>query len=89
MPAISVVIGAGPVGRTVALQLAEHGHDVRLLTRSGSVVSRDLRELAEMLYQFQAPFVMDSARSEALLGLSPTPLDQAAAEPVAWWRQRA
>ncbi|TIC86737.1 NAD-dependent epimerase/dehydratase family protein [Nocardioides sp. GY 10113] len=33
---IHVVTGAGPVGTTVALQLAERGHDVRLLTRSGS-----------------------------------------------------
>ena len=30
-----VVTGAGPVGSTIALQLAEQGHPVRLLTRSG------------------------------------------------------
>ena len=33
---VHVVTGAGPVGSTVALQLAEAGHRVRLLTRSGS-----------------------------------------------------
>ncbi|HEY0643634.1 MAG TPA: NAD-dependent epimerase/dehydratase family protein [Nocardioides sp.] len=33
---VHVVTGAGPVGSTVALQLAEAGHHVRLLTRSGS-----------------------------------------------------
>src|SRR5205809_647370 len=33
---LHVVIGAGPVGSTVALQLADDGHQVRLLTRSGS-----------------------------------------------------
>lgn len=33
---LHVVTGAGPVGATVALQLAEAGHPVRLLTRSGS-----------------------------------------------------
>lgn len=33
---LHVVTGAGPVGSTVALQLAEAGHPVRLLTRSGS-----------------------------------------------------
>lgn len=33
---IHVVTGAGPVGSTVALQLAESGEQVRLLTRSGS-----------------------------------------------------
>jgi nucleoside-diphosphate-sugar epimerase len=32
----SIVIGAGPVGATIALRLAEQGRGVRLLTRSGS-----------------------------------------------------
>jgi nucleoside-diphosphate-sugar epimerase len=32
----SIVIGAGPVGATVALRLADQGRPVRLLTRSGS-----------------------------------------------------
>ena len=33
---VHVVTGAGPVGSTVAQQLADAGHQVRLLTRSGS-----------------------------------------------------
>ena len=36
MTAVHVVTGAGPVGSTIALQLAEAGQQVRLLTRSGS-----------------------------------------------------
>jgi nucleoside-diphosphate-sugar epimerase len=36
MSTVHVVTGAGPVGSTVAQQLAEAGHRVRLLTRSGS-----------------------------------------------------
>ncbi len=44
------------------------------------------RELAEMLYQFEDAFVMDSAHSQAVLGLSPTPLTEAVATTVAWWR---
>jgi len=35
-PELHVVTGAGPVGTTIALQLADQGHQVRLLTRSGS-----------------------------------------------------
>ena len=35
MSTVHVVTGAGPVGSTVALQLADAGHPVRLLTRSG------------------------------------------------------
>jgi nucleoside-diphosphate-sugar epimerase len=50
------------------------------------VFSKDMREVAEMLYQFEQPFVMDSAASEAAFGLRPTPLPEAAAATVAWWR---
>ncbi len=57
------------------------------LLRAGAVVPGPMRELAEMLYQFTAPFVMDSRRTEALLGLSPTPREDAVRATVAWWRQ--
>ena len=50
------------------------------------VFSKDIRELAEMLYQFAEPFVMDSTASQEALGLRPTPLPEAAAATVAWWR---
>ncbi|KRE81104.1 NAD-dependent epimerase/dehydratase family protein [Arthrobacter sp. Soil762] len=54
--------------------------------RTMGVFSKDFREVAEMLYQFEQPFVMDSAASEAVFGLQPTPLPEAAAATVAWWR---
>ena len=54
--------------------------------RSAGLFSPDMRELAEMLYQFEKPFVMDSSHSQQLLGLEPTPLPAAAAATVAWWR---
>jgi nucleoside-diphosphate-sugar epimerase len=47
-----------------------------------------MRELAEMLYQFERPFVMDSTASQAKLGLEPTPLADAMAATVAWWRDQ-
>ena len=50
--------------------------------------SGEARELAETSYQFAAPFVLDSSRSEALLGQAPTSLEVAAKETVEWWRQR-
>jgi nucleoside-diphosphate-sugar epimerase len=56
--------------------------------RAAAAFSPDARELAEMLYQFERPFVMDSAASEAALGVSPTPLETAAAATVEWWRQQ-
>jgi len=52
------------------------------------LASTDMRELAETLYQFERPFVMDSAASQARLGLAPTPLADAAAATVAWWRSQ-
>ncbi|MDQ0662618.1 nucleoside-diphosphate-sugar epimerase [Arthrobacter ulcerisalmonis] len=56
--------------------------------RAAALFSSDARELAEMLYQFERPFVMDSALSESTLGISPTPLNEAAAATVDWWRQQ-
>ncbi|MET4095938.1 NAD-dependent epimerase/dehydratase family protein [Arthrobacter sp. UYCu712] len=50
-----------------------------------ALFSPAMRELAETLYQFQRPFVMDSRASEAALGIQPTPLREAAAATVAWW----
>ena len=58
------------------------------LVRGMGLASAGTRELAEMLYQFEAPFVMSSARTEALLDLRPTPLAEAAAATVDWWRER-
>ncbi|CAH0231192.1 hypothetical protein SRABI26_02652 [Arthrobacter sp. Bi26] len=49
------------------------------------VFSPDMREIAETLYQFERPFVMDSTASQAALGVAPTPLHEAAAATVAWW----
>ncbi|MFJ4227458.1 NAD-dependent epimerase/dehydratase family protein [Paenarthrobacter nicotinovorans] len=57
--------------------------------RTAGVFSTDMRELAELLYQFERPFIMDSTKSQRLLGLQPTPLPEAAAATVAWWRQAA
>ncbi len=59
------------------------------VVRAGGLLPGILHEMNETLYQFTAPFVMDSARTQALLGLSPTPLEQAARETVDWWRARA
>lgn len=42
--------------------------------RAAGVVSADLREIREMLYQFDRPFVIDSAETTAVFGLTATPL---------------
>lgn len=68
---------------------AKVGRIPSVLLRGPALVSSSMRELAEMLYQFERPFVMDSSHSEDLLGLRPTPLPEASAATVAWWRGRA
>ncbi|MGP0224158.1 MULTISPECIES: NAD-dependent epimerase/dehydratase family protein [unclassified Paenarthrobacter] len=55
------------------------------ILRSAGLFSTAMRELAEMLYQFEKPFVMDSSESQRLLGLKPTPLPEAAEATMAWW----
>jgi nucleoside-diphosphate-sugar epimerase len=54
--------------------------------KASGMFSGEARELAETSYQFSRPFVLDSTRSEELLGLAPTPFDVALKETVAWWR---
>jgi nucleoside-diphosphate-sugar epimerase len=45
-----------------------------------------IRELEEVRYQFTRPFVLDSTAATETFGLEPTPLDEALAATVAWWR---
>ncbi|MFH9347554.1 NAD-dependent epimerase/dehydratase family protein [Kitasatospora sp. NPDC017646] len=47
-----------------------------------------LRELREVRYQFDRPFVMDSSAYEAAFTLRATPLEDQLAATVAWWRER-
>lgn len=63
------------------------GIPTRLLRTIG-LANTAMREMAEMAYQFDRPFIMDSKRSEVDLGLSPTPLRDGAASTVAWWTGR-
>jgi nucleoside-diphosphate-sugar epimerase len=56
------------------------------VVRALGLVMPSMREIGELAYQFDRPFVMDSTASEQLLGLSPTPLKRAAGETVQWWQ---
>ena len=50
-----------------------------LLLRGLSLINPTLRELLEMQYQFDEPFVVDSSKIADRLGLTATPLDEAIA----------
>ncbi|MCC9312429.1 NAD-dependent epimerase/dehydratase family protein [Kitasatospora sp. RB6PN24] len=53
-----------------------------------SLVSPLIRELKEIRYQFDRPFVIDSSAYEAEFALRATPLDEQIEATVAWWRAR-
>ncbi|MEV8182353.1 NAD-dependent epimerase/dehydratase family protein [Specibacter sp. NPDC078692] len=59
------------------------------IIKAAGIVSPPMRELAELLYQFQRPFIMDSTASEELLDLAPTPLDIATQATIRWWRKQS
>ncbi|WP_461172893.1 NAD-dependent epimerase/dehydratase family protein [Arthrobacter sp. Z1-9] len=87
-PALSQRQLAGAIARAAAADTPKVGVLPGWMLRAAKPFSADARELAEMLYQFERPFVMDSAASEAALGVHPTPLAEAAAATVDWWRRQ-
>jgi nucleoside-diphosphate-sugar epimerase len=58
-----------------------------LLLRALGLVNPTIRELAEMQYQFEEPFVVDSSKITSKLGLLATPIDQALIETLETYRR--
>ena len=58
------------------------------LLRGLGLFSPTLRELPELSYQFDRPFIIDSTAYTSTFGEGPTPSDEALAATVAWWRRR-
>ncbi|WP_149180162.1 NAD-dependent epimerase/dehydratase family protein [Streptomyces sp. TRM49041] len=56
--------------------------------RVASVFSPVIRELKEIRYQFDRPFVMDSSAYEAEFAVRATPVDEQVRTTVNWWRER-
>lgn len=48
-----------------------------------------MRGLAEMSYEFDEPFILDTTKFESAFGTAVTPLATAVAETVAWYRSKA
>ena len=59
-----------------------------LMVRLAGLFSPVVRASGEMLYQFTAPFVVDSKRIERELNLYPTPIETGIERTVAWYRER-
>ena len=47
-----------------------------------------LKELKEVLYQFEQPFIVDGSKAVDRLGFTPTPVDVALEDTLAWYRGR-
>jgi nucleoside-diphosphate-sugar epimerase len=92
LPAAEPVTGRGFVeliaavlGRPVKVTATS-----RLALRIAGVFDPRARESAEMLYQWERPFVLDASKFQRAVGpLEPTPHPQAVATTVAWFRERA
>ncbi len=72
---------------------AELGHPVKAQVGTRFILSvlglfnKPAKEIIEMLYEFEKPFVVDSSRFERTFGMKPTPTADAIRETVAWFRQ--
>jgi nucleoside-diphosphate-sugar epimerase len=74
---------AREVGHPVAIRPLSN-----LALRALGLVNPMLRELPEMSYQFDQPFILDTSKYEAAFGPAGTPLAPAVAATVAWYRTR-
>jgi nucleoside-diphosphate-sugar epimerase len=57
-----------------------------LMLRALGLVNPTVRELVEMQYQFEEPFIVDSTKIATKLGVHATPLDEALAETLTTYR---
>jgi len=59
----------------------------RAVLRTIGLANPTVREVIEMLYEFEQPFIVDSSKAETRLGLAPTPLDEALEATIEWFRR--
>ena len=57
------------------------------ILRIGSVFDPEAREVIELIYEYEAPYIFDSQAFESEFGVSPTPYDQGIPTALASWEQ--
>ena len=72
------------LGQPVRIQKAP-----KLLLQLLSFFDANVREVLEMIYQFEEPFIVDGGKFTQTFGHQATPLPVAMQTTVAWWRQNA
>ena len=76
------------------LVAAEVGHPVgirnvpKFALRTIGLVNPLMRELAEMSYEFEQPFVLDTSKYRSTFATATTPLATAVTDTIAWYRTR-
>jgi nucleoside-diphosphate-sugar epimerase len=58
----------------------------KLLVRGLGLFNPIMREMVEMMYQWEVPYLIDDTKFRATFAIEPTPVEQAAAEVAAWAR---
>ncbi|MFT3767587.1 MAG: NAD-dependent epimerase/dehydratase family protein [Minicystis sp.] len=86
-PAESTRALAARLGRALGVR-AEMTRVPRLVLRAVGVFSPFMREVAEMAYQWDVPYVLDDARYRAAFGEGPSSIEEAVAATAAWARTR-
>jgi nucleoside-diphosphate-sugar epimerase len=74
---------AGDVGHPVGVRGIPH-----LIVRALGLFNPMMRELAEMSYEFDESFVLDTSKYQSTFATTPTPLAAAIAATVAWYQHR-
>ena len=74
---------AGDIGHPVGVRSMP-----KLALRAVALVNPMMRALAEMAYEFEEPFILDTTKFESTFGVVGTPMTTAVAETVAWYRSR-
>jgi nucleoside-diphosphate-sugar epimerase len=70
------------VGKPARVQAAP-----KILLRAMGLFNPGMREIIEMLYEFEEPFVVDASRFEREFGEQATPLREAIQHTVRWYRE--
>jgi nucleoside-diphosphate-sugar epimerase len=85
-PAESTRALAGRLGRALGIDI-EVTRVPKLALRAAGLFVPFMREVVEMTYQWEVPFVIDDARFRASFGVGPTPIETAVAATAAWARR--
>jgi nucleoside-diphosphate-sugar epimerase len=80
-------------GQLIEIMAEEVGHPLKTMVGTTPILwvlglrNPNVRELVEMMYEWNKPFIMDSSKAERAFGLTATPLRQAVRETLAWVRE--